>query len=57
MSTAELPLIVLFFLAVELLAICFTSSKIRRESNASLEKLISELAEVRKLLEAKAGKT
>jgi hypothetical protein len=55
MSTA-LASVLLCFAIIVLLAIYWTLWKVRAELNESREKLTSELSEIRKALETKAGK-
>ena len=54
---ANLAVSLLCFLLIVLLAIYWTMWKIRGELNESREKLISELSNIRKSLEKKAGNT
>jgi len=52
---ANLAVSLLCFVVVLLLAIYWTVWKIRAELNQNLEKVASELSEIRKSLEKKAG--
>ncbi|MGB2865909.1 MAG: hypothetical protein WBC05_21430 [Sedimentisphaerales bacterium] len=54
---ANMAVSLLGFSVVVLLAIYWTLWKVRGELNESWEKLISELSEIRKSLEKKAGST
>jgi len=54
---ANLAVSLLCFLLIVLLAIYWTLWKVRGELNQNMEKVASELSEIRKSLEKKAGNT